>query len=143
MLLFSSSLGFSLSTKSAYNPVLRFPVKLASKLSNVGIIAKRKRLLDQSSSLNLFFFLFLDLSTTFDLIVTDLNMPVMDGKAAASEIRAFENAQGLPKVPIVAMTAHAVAGYKTKSVAAGMDDYITKPLRRKELLETVEKWLAV
>ena len=72
-----------------------------------------------------------------DLIFTDISMPMMDGKAAARAIRDFEAAEGLPKVPIVAMTAHAVEGDEEEILAAGIDFYMTKPLRKDALVQHI------
>ena len=74
----------------------------------------------------------------FDLILMDVQMPVMDGAAATAQIRAAERAG--QRVPIVAVTAHAMAGDKEKYLALGMDDYVTKPIDRQELFATVERW---
>lgn len=68
-----------------------------------------------------------------DLIFTDISMPEMDGIAAAQAIRALEAANGLPRVPIVAMTAHAMEGDRDRILAAGLDGYMTKPLKKAEL----------
>ncbi len=74
----------------------------------------------------------------YDLILMDLQMPEMDGYEATKQIRNLE--KPATHAPIIAMTAHAIKEYKERCIEAGMDDYITKPLRRKTLLETVEKW---
>ncbi len=68
-----------------------------------------------------------------DLIFTDISMPEMDGTEAALLIRQFEADQGLPHVPIIAMTAHAMAGDRERILAAGIDGYMIKPLKKAEL----------
>ncbi len=78
----------------------------------------------------------------YDLIFMDCQMPVMDGYQAASEIRRLENeAKDSMRVPIIALTAHALAGDKAKCLNAGMDEWVTKPFTRKELNEVLQKWL--
>ncbi len=78
----------------------------------------------------------------FDLILMDIQMPEMDGYEATRLIRAREaENQELPPTPIIAMTAHAIKGYREKCISAGMDDYLTKPFRRKHFLDTVQHWL--
>lgn len=69
---------------------------------------------------------------SFDLILMDIHMPVLDGLEATKRIREMENSE-LSQIPIVAMTAHAVEGYREMCHQAGMDDYITKPINVKEL----------
>ncbi|MBU2963608.1 response regulator [Citreicella sp. C3M06] len=73
-----------------------------------------------------------------DIIFMDISMPRMDGKEATREIRKIEG--NGPRVPIVAVTAHAMAGDKDGILDAGLDDYLTKPLRRTELAHLVDKW---
>jgi CheY-like chemotaxis protein len=68
----------------------------------------------------------------FDLIFMDVQMPEMDGLTATRQIRQAEEACGL-HIPIVAMTARAMAGDRERCLEAGMDDYITKPLNRVSL----------
>jgi two-component system sensor histidine kinase/response regulator len=78
-------------------------------------------------------------NSSFDLILMDIQMPVMDGYQATKLIREMEAAD--QKIPIIAMTAHAIQGYRAQCLKAGMDDYITKPLKKEVLLSTVSKWL--
>ncbi|WP_028109720.1 response regulator [Ferrimonas futtsuensis] len=74
----------------------------------------------------------------FDLVLMDIQMPVMDGLTATRTIRQFADAQTLP---VIAMTAHAMTGDREKSLAAGMNDHITKPIILPELFATVKRWL--
>jgi CheY-like chemotaxis protein len=74
----------------------------------------------------------------FDIVFMDVQMPEMDGMTATAIIRENEESSGA-HVPIVAMTAHAMKGDKEKCLAAGMDDYVSKPVRRKALAEVVDR----
>jgi two-component system sensor histidine kinase/response regulator len=74
----------------------------------------------------------------FDVVFMDVQMPEMDGVTATGEIRKQEQATG-KHIPIVAMTAHAMKGDKEKCLAAGMDDYVAKPIRRKDLSEVLAR----
>jgi CheY-like chemotaxis protein len=84
-----------------------------------------------------------DLAATdlFDVVFMDIQMPGMDGFEATAAIREREKLTGV-HLPIIAMTAHAMSGYKERCLAAGMDGYLTKPIRPKLLLETLEKLAA-
>ena len=77
----------------------------------------------------------------FDLILMDCQMPVMDGYQATARIREIESPDGI-HTPIVAITAHAMEGDRQKCLDAGMDDYLSKPIRMSLLKDMVEKWLA-
>ncbi|MBY4894320.1 response regulator [Rhodobacteraceae bacterium N5(2021)] len=72
-----------------------------------------------------------------DLVMTDISMPEMDGLEAAAAIRAYEAEQGLTPVTIIAMTAHAVEGDRERILAAGLDDYVTKPLKKALIHEKI------
>ena len=73
----------------------------------------------------------------FDLLITDVQMPEMDGLEATAAIRAREEESG-DHLPIIAMTAHAMKGDRERFLAAGMDGYVAKPVRPRELYEVVE-----
>jgi len=75
----------------------------------------------------------------FSLVLMDVQMPVMDGFEATLQIREDEAGQNL-HVPIIAMTAHAMKGDKEQCIAAGMDNYLSKPVNPEELYEMVEKY---
>jgi signal transduction histidine kinase/DNA-binding response OmpR family regulator len=73
---------------------------------------------------------------TFDVILMDIQMPGMDGFQATAAVREMEKQTGA-HIPILAMTAHALTGYKERCLAAGMDGYLTKPIRPKLLLQAL------
>jgi len=72
----------------------------------------------------------------FDLVLMDVHMPDMDGFEATSSIRARERFTG-KRIPIIAVTAHAMVGDRDKCLAAGMDAYVSKPIRKADLLEAI------
>jgi signal transduction histidine kinase/ActR/RegA family two-component response regulator len=75
-----------------------------------------------------------------DLVFSDISMPGMDGLEAVSLIRAHEAENGLPRVPIVAMTAHALSGDRDRFLEAGFDDYLTKPLKKPQVFERISSF---
>jgi len=77
----------------------------------------------------------------FDLIFMDVQMPEMDGLEATAAIREKEKSTGL-HLPIIALTAHAMKGDREQCLTAGMDGYLTKPIRPQELDEILEGYLA-
>jgi PAS domain S-box-containing protein len=79
------------------------------------------------------------LETSFDLILMDVQMPVMDGYETARAVRATESGKdGEHRIPIVAMTAHANKGVREQCLAAGMDDYLSKPISSGKLLDILK-----
>ena len=78
----------------------------------------------------------------FDLILMDIQMPVMDGVETTRAIREAAALSGKAHIPIIAMTAYAMAGDREKFLSEGMDDYIAKPVERAELNEAIERVLS-
>ncbi|HEY7493651.1 MAG TPA: response regulator, partial [Candidatus Tectomicrobia bacterium] len=76
----------------------------------------------------------------FDLVLMDVQMPDLDGLEATAIIREQEQHDGT-HIPIIAMTAHAMQGDRERCLAAGMDDYISKPMRATDLYATIERLL--
>ena len=77
----------------------------------------------------------------YDLILMDCQMPEMSGYEATGLIRKRELSQRLPRIPIVAMTANAMQGDREKCLAAGMDDYLSKPIKADTIKEKLAHWL--
>jgi PAS domain S-box-containing protein len=80
-------------------------------------------------------------SIPYDIVFMDIQMPEMDGFEATRAIRSGKDGVLNPKVPIIAMTAHAMKGDRESCFAAGMDDYVSKPIVPRLLAEVLEKWL--
>jgi CheY-like chemotaxis protein len=76
---------------------------------------------------------------SYDLIFMDCQMPAMDGYETTRRIRADEERTGAPHVQIVAMTANAMKGDREHCLEAGMDDYISKPVKRGEIARIIER----
>ena len=77
----------------------------------------------------------------YDLVFMDCQMPVMDGFLATATIRSMEKERGGGHVPIVALTANALEGDRERCLAAGMDDYLSKPFKAEELYARLSRWL--
>ena len=77
----------------------------------------------------------------YDVILMDVSMPIMGGIEATMAIRDYEDSSNLPHIPIVALTAHAMLGDKEKCLQAGMNAYVSKPIRRVELVSTLTSLL--
>jgi CheY-like chemotaxis protein len=77
-------------------------------------------------------------SASFDVVLMDIQMPEMDGFEATAAIRELEKQTG-GHIPVIAMTAHAMTGYKERCLAGGMDGYVTKPIRYQTLLQVLEE----
>ncbi|MGC3971657.1 MAG: response regulator [Pirellulales bacterium] len=75
----------------------------------------------------------------FDVVLMDVEMPEMDGLTASRTSRTREEAEGRRRTPIIAMTAHAVQGYREHCLAHGMDDYVTKPIWPEELFAALKR----
>lgn len=74
----------------------------------------------------------------FDVVLMDIQMPKLNGVDATKEIRAMDGEAA--NVPIIAVTANAMRGDREMYLAAGMDDYISKPINSKQLIEKIEYW---
>ena len=77
----------------------------------------------------------------WDLVILDVQMPVMGGIEAASRMRDWEANLGEKRTPVIALTAHALAGDRERCLEAGMDDYLSKPVRKDDLLGKIEQLL--
>ncbi len=82
-------------------------------------------------------------SKKYDLVLMDMQMPEMDGYTATREIRRYENETGLRPTPVIALTAHALKENMQKSLDAGCDDHLTKPIKKKVLLAAIQKLISV
>ncbi|MGH7215872.1 MAG: ATP-binding protein [Nitrospiraceae bacterium] len=77
----------------------------------------------------------------YDLVLMDVQMPVMDGHTATRMIRDWEKESNVNAIPIIALTAHAFQEEIQKSIAAGCSDHLTKPIRKDTLLNAMQKWI--
>ena len=75
----------------------------------------------------------------YDVILMDVQMPIMGGFEATQKIREYEREQGLVRTPIIALTAHAMLGDREKCIQAQMDEYLSKPLKQNQMMQTILK----
>jgi len=78
---------------------------------------------------------------SFDLVLMDWHMPVMDGLSATRHLRALEQAHGRPRIPVIALTASVLPGDREACETAGMDGFVAKPFTYDELIATLDRWL--
>jgi CheY-like chemotaxis protein len=78
--------------------------------------------------------------SSYSLVFMDCQMPEMDGFEACREIRKLD---GGARIPIIAITANAMKGDRERCLAAGMDDYVSKPFKQEDLRVVIERWLGV
>ena len=79
----------------------------------------------------------------YDAVLMDCQMPVMDGLTATSELRRREQNSGGARVPIIALTANTMEGDRERCLAAGMDDFLSKPFSQQQLAALLKRWLAL
>ena len=80
------------------------------------------------------------ISGNYDLVLIDIQMPVMDGYSAAKKIREWEKEKNVKEVSILALTAHALNGEKERCVQVGCSDYLTKPIKKDKLLQIIDDY---
>ena len=79
-------------------------------------------------------------SGSYDLVLMDIEMPVMDGYAATKEIRKWEKYKSMETTPVIALTAHAMKEHEQKSIDAGCNGHVIKPIKKARLMETINKY---
>jgi CheY-like chemotaxis protein len=78
-------------------------------------------------------------SNKYDLVLMDMQMPVMDGYSATRLIREWEKQNDKKEIPIIALTAYAMKEDKERTIEAGCSDYLAKPIKKEKLLEAIRK----
>ena len=78
---------------------------------------------------------------SFDAVLMDIQMPELDGYAATAQLRRREAESGRDRVPVIALTANALAEDRDQALAAGMDDHLPKPVHQKQLQLTLSRWV--
>ncbi|CAI5730918.1 unnamed protein product [Peronospora destructor] len=82
-------------------------------------------------------------NTEFDLVFMDCEMPIMDGYTATARIREYEEAQNLPRIPILGLTAYAMSGDRQKCLDCGMDEFMVKPISKLSLRKAIRQWMRI
>ncbi len=81
------------------------------------------------------------MANRYDIVIMDCSMPEMDGYQATAEIRRLHKEGALRRIPVIALTANALPEDRERCLAAGMDDYLSKPIARDDLRAMLEKYL--
>jgi CheY-like chemotaxis protein len=125
----------------ARNPALRILVAEDNPVNQrviVGLLTKRGYDVTTAGNGEVAFRLFRE--GRYDLVLMDVQMPVMDGFESAGEIRSFESRTARGRTPIIALTAHAMEGYRSICLEAGMDGYLAKPVNSSRLFEAIDEF---
>jgi PAS domain S-box-containing protein len=124
-----------------WNPALRILVaedNLVNQRVIVGLLTKRGYDVTTAGNGEVAARLFRE--GRYDLVLMDVQMPVMDGFEAAGEIRSFESGAARGRTPIIALTAHAMEGYRSICLEAGMDGYLAKPVNSSRLFQAIDEF---
>ncbi|MGB0860552.1 MAG: response regulator, partial [Pseudoalteromonas spongiae] len=85
----------------------------------------------------------MDKPSDYAAIIMDCQMPEMDGYETTSKIKSGEAGKSAANIPIIAMTANAMQGDEQKCLAAGMDDYMTKPIEKETVYRKLKHWVGI